>query len=105
MHNLKKLREDGADDTIIRSINTVWFEFCEQDAVNSVCKRHFLELPQAFNAMRFSFPQVPEEDVIIKHYAARHMPLNTNEDYRYYEQFSWDQILDHKKGVHTNVET
>ena len=97
MHNLAKLR-DGTDDVIIRSINSAFFPYCEQDAVNSVCRRHILLLPQEYNAM-FKRPSVPDDQIIIRHYAAHVDPLDSNPDYQFYQALSWEQVLNHMKGA------
>lgn len=98
MHNLAKLRADGTDDVIINSLNTVGFAYCEQDAVNSVCRRHILLLPQEYNAM-FRMTFVPEDQIVIRHYAARSEPLYTNPDYQFYDAMPWNDVLTHMKGV------
>lgn len=98
MHNLAKLREDHTDDTIILSVNSVAFPYCEQDAVNSVCRKHILKLPAKYNAMHFNTPQVPENDIVICHHAARKKPLNMFQDYQQYDAMTWEQVLTHKRG-------
>ena len=95
MQNLDMMR-DGTVDVIINSINSVRFDYCEQDAANSVCRRHVLELPPAFNALPFNVPQVPELDVIIKHYATRNRVMSIYSDYLYYERIPWDQVITRK---------
>ena len=92
LHNLSALR-DGTDDTIIRSVNTQHFQYCEQDAINSVCKYRILELPAYYNVMHFNIPKIPDEQVIIRHHAARQKPLNAFEDYQHYDAMSWEDIL------------
>ena len=67
VHNLDKLRADKADDVIIRTVNTVPLAYCEQDAVNSVCRRLILELPAKYNALPFNKPPVPEGQEYIRH--------------------------------------
>lgn len=100
IHNLAKLR-DGTADTIIRTINTVPLQYCEQDAVNSVCSRHILELPQEYNAMFFNIPSIPDGEEVIKHYAAWR-PFNTKPGYATYDALTWDQVL-HMKEVNTHA--
>ena len=92
MHNLAKLR-DGTADTIIRSVNSVFFNYCEQDAVNSVCSRHILELPPEYNATHFNEPRVPDDQVIIRHRAARAKPLKAYPEYQHFDAMSWTQAL------------
>ena len=98
MHNLRKLRDDGADDTIIRTINTVHMAYPEQDALNSVCYGHILQLPFEYNAIRFNLPKIPAEDVVIKHYADTNEPMNSHEDYLFFDNMSWDDVLAHKEA-------
>ena len=99
VHNLAQIRKDKIDDTIIQSLNTTRFDFCEQDAVNSACYKHILALPPEYNAMPFNIPHIPEESIIICHHAARHKPLNQFTDYIWYDRLPWNQILDSQKGV------
>jgi lipopolysaccharide biosynthesis glycosyltransferase len=95
IHNLAKLR-DGTADTIIRTINTVPLQYCEQDAVNSVCSRHILELPQEYNAMFFNIPRIPDGEEVIKHYAAWR-PFNTKPGYATYDALTWEQVMQMKE--------
>jgi len=92
MQNLAKLR-DGADNVIITTINTTWLNYPEQDAVNSVCRRHIFNLPPEYNAMWFNIPPVPDDDVCIKHYANKFIPFSMNEDYKHYAALSWDDVF------------
>jgi lipopolysaccharide biosynthesis glycosyltransferase len=94
LHNLAKLR-DGMDDAIVNAINRTYFPYCEQDAVNSYCKHSILELPQEYNATDINKYTVPEENVVIRHYAARNSKLRTYDDYKYYEQLPWRNVLTH----------
>ena len=100
IHNLAQLR-DGTADTIIRTINSVYLPYCEQDAVNSVCKRRILELPQEYNATFFNIPRIPDGEEVIKHYAAWH-PFNTKPGYVTYDALTWDQVI-HMKEVNTHA--
>ena len=95
IHNLAKLR-DGTADTIIRTINSVQLQYCEQDAVNSVCTRHVLELPPEYNATFFNIPRIPDGEEYIKHYAAWR-PFNTKPGYATYDALTWDQVLHMKQ--------
>lgn len=92
VHNLAKLR-DGTDDKIISDVNTNYHQYCEQDAVNEICKGQILLLPPEYNDMWFNASGVSDDKVIIKHYAARRQPLNSYPDYQYYERMTWNQIL------------
>lgn len=97
VHNLAKLR-DGTADTIIRTINTVNFLYSEQDAVNSICSRHVLELPPEYNATFFNIPRIPDGEEAIKHYAAWH-PWDDKPEYKKYDAMSWDEVLRIKRQV------
>lgn len=97
IHNLAQLR-DGTADTIIRTINSVYLPYCEQDAVNSVCKRRILELPQEYNATFFNIPRIPDGEEIIKHYAAWH-PFDNKPGYKQYDALSWSDVLRKKRQV------
>ena len=98
VHNLAKLRADEADNTIINTINTVRLTYAEQDAVNSVCKNHILELPPQYNAMHFNKPRVPDDQAVIKHYAAvSYLHRKSSSQYRYYESMPWIDIMKHKQ--------
>jgi len=95
IHNLAKLR-DGTDDTIIRTINTVWMDYPEQDAVNSVCRKHILELPPVYNSMWFNRPQLPDGDEHIKHYAMCAAKFNTKPGYDTYDKMPWTTVLERR---------
>lgn len=97
MQNITKLL-DGTDDTIIRTINSVWLAYPEQDAVNSVCRRHILELPQEYNAMWFNKPQLPDGKECIKHYAMCAAEFSTKPGYDAYDSMSWEDVLRKKEG-------
>ena len=92
VHNLAKLR-DGTDDKIIADVNTNYHNYCEQDAVNEICRGKILLLPPEYNDMWFNSFNIREDQVVIKHYAARRQPLNSYADYQYYERMTWEQIL------------
>lgn len=97
IHNLAKLRIDQADDTIINTINTVKLSLPEQDAVNSVCRRHILELPQEYNAMIFNIPKLPDDQACIKHFASKSYMFVHSDYYKHFSGMSWDDVLNHKE--------
>ena len=101
LHNLSQLRKDRVDDIIINHVNTIHFAYCEQDAVNTVCKKNILELPPKFNAMRFNKPRLSDEDISIAHHAARIFPLNTFPDYQFYDRMTWDDVFRKRNEVKT----
>ena len=88
MLNLKKLREDGKDDEMIRVLNTKRMWFVAQDAMNAVCRGGILELPGDYNASTYTTPTTNPK---IVHYAGnRHW-----RDYdlvRKYRFIPWEQI-------------
>ena len=97
VHNLAKLR-DGTDDTIIRTLNSVWLAYPEQDAVNSVCRRHILSLPLEYNAMWFNKPQTPDGDEYIKHYANTAEKFSLKPGYDTYDTMTWKEVTQHEKS-------
>lgn len=100
LHNLDELRKDHADDAIINAVNSVHFVYCEQDAVNSLCRDKILALPTKFNVLGFNQPPVYEEDIVIRHYAAGRRPLTQFGDYRLFDAMTWDDVLSNK---HDNI--
>lgn len=104
VHNLAKLR-DGTADVIVRTINTVPLQYCEQDAVNSVCSRHILQLPPEYNAIWFNKPRIPDEDAHIIHYAATNGTFSSKPGYATYDALTWEQVMSMKeKGGYDNDE-
>ena len=67
MCNLEQLRADHMDDELIRVLNTVDFEFCEQDAINKLCEGKILTLPGRYNVSNYT---MPDSEIYIKHFAA-----------------------------------
>lgn len=95
LHNLAKLRADHMDDQIISLINSKYFPYCEQDAVNELCYGNFLQLPPEYNAYNFQSPPVPETDAVIRHYAACGHALRDQADYKLYNSMTWSAVLNH----------
>ena len=95
MHNLARLR-DGTDDRIISLVNSQRFSFCEQDAVNSLCQDGFLPLPPEYNAFSFQSPPVPDDRIVIRHYAACNHNLRSLDEYKHYEKM----VIVDRKGVY-----
>ena len=63
--NLDKLRTDGMADRVIDSINSTFYEWNEQDALNELCYDHIATLPSRYNV--FHCTDVPDR-VAIRHY-------------------------------------
>lgn len=105
IHNLALLRKHKIDDTIIQTINTTKLLLPEQDAINNACRKNILELPQIYNAMYHNIPCLPDDQAVIKHFAARAKLFPQYELYRKFASLSWKQVLDHQskqKGVKEN---
>ena len=65
--NLKRLRETGKGNEIIKSLNTKRYPFNEQDCINELCRGEILEIPSDYNANNWTLPtQTPK----IVHFAA-----------------------------------
>lgn len=74
MCDLKKLRQDGKDDCLINALNTVDYEFPEQDCINKLCEGKILPLPGRYNVCDFT---VPDTQCYIRHFAAHGEWVNT----------------------------
>ena len=67
LYNLAKLR-DGKADEVIRALNTRYYRFVEQDAMNELCAGHIAELDGNYNACDYTeHKSVPK----ILHFAGR----------------------------------
>ncbi len=55
LYNLKKLR-DGKVDEVIESLNTVPYDFLEQDCFNKLCEGHILDMSSDYNACNWTTP-------------------------------------------------
>ena len=87
--NLQKLRNDGMDDRIIETINTVKYKHLEQDVLNFLCRPFIHTLPSEYNA---SFVSAPTSHPRITHYlsfAKRDLPKAQEP----YINLSWNDIL------------
>lgn len=91
--NVRKLLRDGMCDRIIDALNTRYFGYCEQDAANDLCRGHIYHLPPAYNAFSFQSPPVPDQEVIIRHYAGFKTSLSSFPDYQTYDRMPWHEIL------------
>lgn len=66
MLNLKKMREEHKDDELIFNLNTFWYRWNEQDAINQMFRDQILILPSDYNACWQSGPAQHEK---ITHFA------------------------------------
>lgn len=64
--NLEALR-DGTEDRLIEALNTIDYEFPEQDCINKLCEGHILPLEGRYNTSDFT---IKDGDVYIIHFAA-----------------------------------
>lgn len=71
--NLDKLRKDGMAQKVIDSINTTFYQWNEQDALNEFCQDHIATLPSRYNA--FHCTDVPDR-VAIRHYVGNEIVKN-----------------------------
>lgn len=65
--NLRKLRQDGMAERIVRALNERHFTYCEQDAYRELCQGHIKEIPGTYNHSRVSV-QFPDEEIRIRHW-------------------------------------
>ena len=68
MFNLKKLREDGMCDQILKDINTTWYEVMEQDCYCNNCWPHIYRLPSIYNVAFFTEPHIGDPKIM--HFAS-----------------------------------
>ena len=64
--DLKRIREEGADDAMIADLNAVWTPYVGQDAMQKHLR--ILDLDSRWNACKFT---APCEDPVILHFADR----------------------------------
>lgn len=65
--NLKKLRDDKKDDEIIYALNTIKYDYNEQDCINEKCQGAIYELSPDYNITNYT---VKAKHRKIIHYAA-----------------------------------
>ena len=54
LFNLKKLRDDHKDDEIIHALNTIPYDYNEQDCINELCQGHIYRIPADYNITNWS---------------------------------------------------
>ena len=67
LFNLKKLRKDKKDNEIIHALNTIQYDYNEQDCINEKCKGAIYELSPDYNVTNYT---VKAKHRKIIHYAA-----------------------------------
>ncbi len=70
MINLKKLREDGMDDVLLKNLNTYYYENAEQGCINDTCQGHILVLPPEYNVTQYTREVPNTTRTKIQHFAA-----------------------------------
>lgn len=89
--NLKKL--DEIKEIVVRLLNSGKFDLAEQDVLNILCQNKVLELPQIYNANRYT-GQCKEEEIVIKHYPGFYkLAFFRDPDYVKYNMTTWDKII------------
>ena len=68
--NLDKLRNDGVASDLVNHINTVFYRWNEQDALNELCQNRIVNLPSRYNA--FPCTEIPDR-IAIRHYVGNEM--------------------------------
>jgi len=66
LFNLAKIRADNLDDQMIEDLNHTWYQWVEQDCINTNCIGHVLSLGSTYNASQFT---EPVEDPKVLHFA------------------------------------
>lgn len=92
LHNLAKLRADGMDDIIIKTINHQPFDYCEQDVVNSLCRRWIYALDPVYNSISFNTPKVPPDQERIQHHVRKQDKMPMLPYYQQLDKIPWDMI-------------
>lgn len=93
MLNLKKIRDEHKDDELIENLNTFWYRWNEQDAINQMFRGNILILPNDYNACWQSGKPQHEK---ITHFAGiydlEHFPI-----FNYYRDLSISKIQRNKQ--------
>ncbi len=94
MQNLSLLREEQMDDRIIHAINTQYFKYNEQDAVNKFCMGRIFDLPVRYNNGRVCGQ---DKDPAIYHFVTGGWRTNPKlPGYSLLEKFrnlQWDEVM------------
>lgn len=56
LFNLKAIRDEGLDDEMIDRINHRWYQWVEQDCINSVLEEGIKPMPSIYNDCQFTEP-------------------------------------------------
>ena len=96
--NLRELRRTGKDDELIQEINTVRHQYPDQDAINLLCHGSILPLPAECNVIPALFPDFPQENIRIKHFASD-KPLWKSSLWQYYKRMPWDKVMENQNKL------
>ena len=95
LENLKKLRESGTDEELIRRLNEQPYPFAEQDCINEVCGERILKLSSIYNANDYTV--ICKEPKII-HYAA-YRRFREKPAFQKYAAMSWKEVERARCGI------
>lgn len=88
MLNLKKIREEHKDDELIYNLNTFWYRWNEQDAINQLFRGDILILPADYNACwQTGLPQHEKITHFAGIYDLEHFP-----NFDYYKKLPINQL-------------
>lgn len=96
IHNLKKIREDGKDDEMVKLVNSQRFNCVEQDAMNIILADKILDMPSEYNWN--DYVAKPFNDVKIRHYAGHGVQVwGYLPDVQHYIRMPWDEVLRNRR--------
>lgn len=92
LYNLKKIREDAIDDTLVWDLNHHKYPNIDQDAINKICAGKIKPMPPEYNYNDYvERPKVPEK---IRHFAGFHVSAwGVNPDVYNYASMPWSDVL------------
>lgn len=99
--NLKKLREDKKDDEIIHALNTIQYDYNEQDCIAERCQGFIYELPPDYNISNWCDIQNAKHRKI-QHFAAvknwNKLPMVTE-----YANSLWYHLVDNENSFGLDI--
>lgn len=96
--NLDELRTTGMDDRIIHEINTVNYEYPDQDAINLLCHDRIIPLPPEYNVIASLRPDFPYDQIKIKHFASE-KPLWKSSLWQSYRRMNWNTVTERQNSM------
>ena len=70
MLNLKKIREDGIDDLLLKNLYTYYYHNAEQGCINDTCQGHILPISSEYNVTQYTRENPNTTQTKIQHFAA-----------------------------------